>query len=152
MAVSKLEKYVMRDVWDKEISIKAPYPGIPYPTLKLLSDKNFGNQNFRIFWTAIAKPTTISDTPHFHEHSQFLMFVGGDLTNMVDLGGEVELTLSEDGKNLEKFVFTKAACVFIPGGLWHCPLKFTKINDPKKPILFNDMFLNVTYDGKMREK
>ena len=151
MSASKLEKYIRRSVEDKEISKVAPYPGIPYPTLRLTSDKDFGNMNFRTYWTAVAKPTTISEEPHKHEHGQFLLFVGGDLTNMVDLGGEVELSLGEDDKHMEKFVFTTATWVFVAPNLWHCPLKFTKVNDPKKPILFHDFFLNYEYTGKNRD-
>jgi hypothetical protein len=144
MAPSKLEKYIKRNVENTYLSQKAPNPGVPYPTLELTSDKDFGNQNFRIFWTAVAKPTKMpldSNIPHKHEQSQFLLFVGGDLTNMVDLGGEVELTMGEDLEHVEKLTFTKATWVFIPGGMYHTPLVFKKINDPKKPILFHDFYL-----------
>ena len=144
MAVSPLEKYIRRNVENTELPRKAPNPGVPYPTLDLTSDKDFGDQNIRIFWTAVAKPTKMpldSDIPHKHDHSQFLLFVGGDLTNMVDLGGEVELTLGEDLEHIEKFVFTTATWVFVPAGLYHTPLIFKKVNDPKKPILFHDFYL-----------
>jgi len=67
---------------------------------------------------------------------------------MVELGGEVELTLSKDGKNLEKFVFTEATTVYVPAGLYHCPLNFKKINDPSKPILFHDLFFSPEYSRK----
>jgi hypothetical protein len=67
---------------------------------------------------------------------------------MEDLGGEVELTLSEDGVHLEKFVITKATNVYVPKGLYHCPLNFKKINNPKKPILFHDLFFSPEYKRK----
>jgi hypothetical protein len=93
----------------------------------------------------VATPWVMEKETHRHDIDQFLLFVGGDLTNMLDLGGEVELTLSEDGINLEKFLFTRATWVFVPKGLYHCPLNFKKINDPKKPILFHDFFFNTEY-------
>ena len=64
---------------------------------------------------------------------------------MVDLGGEVELTLSEDGINRETFVFSKATMVYVPAGLHHGPVIFKKINDPAKPILFHDFFFASEY-------
>jgi len=70
------------------------------------------------------------------------------MTNMMDLGGVVELTLSEDGVNLEKFIITEATNVYVPKGLYHCPLNFKKINDPKKPILFHDLFFSPEYKRK----
>jgi hypothetical protein len=67
---------------------------------------------------------------------------------MVDLGGEVELTLSEDGVNLEKFVITEATNVYIPKGLYHCPLNFKRVDNPDKPILFYDLFFSPEYKRK----
>ena len=58
---------------------------------------------------------------------------------MPDLGGVVEFGLSEDGKNIETQIITEATMIFIPAGLYHGPLNFKKINDPKKPILFHDL-------------
>jgi len=89
----------------------------------------------------------VSET-HAHDFDQFLLFVGGDVNNMLDLGGEVELTLGEKGGELEKFVFTTATVVYIPAGLLHCPLNFKKVNNPNKPILFQDLFFARDYKRK----
>jgi hypothetical protein len=60
----------------------------------------------------------------------------------------VELTLSRDNKKLEKFVITEVTTGFVSAGLYHCPLNFKKINNPKKPILFHDLFLSPEYKRK----
>jgi len=65
--------------------------------------------------------------------------------NIADLGGEVELTLSKDGKELHKFVFTEATMVYVPAGLYHCPLNFKKVD---KPIIFINIFFAKEYSGK----
>ena len=39
--------------------------------------------------------------------------------------------------------------MFIPKGLYHCPLNFRKINDPKKPFLFHMTF---SFHQNMRER
>ena len=42
----------------------------------------------------LPEPFEMVSDHHKHDFDQFLIFVGEDLTNMVDLGGEVELTFS----------------------------------------------------------
>jgi hypothetical protein len=143
--MSKLEKYIRRDVLAPAELSKQISDHVTTPQLCLQSGKDFGNINFKLAWIAVSQPFIMEAAPHKHDNDQFLLFVGGDLNNMLDLGGEVELTLSEDGKKLEKFVFTKATWVFVPRGLYHCPLNFKKINDPAKPILFHDFFLGEEY-------
>jgi hypothetical protein len=144
MARSKLEKYFRNPV----VTAETPHPEVSAPRLGLKSDKDFGNRDFSMSWWAITEPFEMVKENHAHDFDQFLIFVGGDLTNMEDLGGEVELTLSEDGVHLEKFVITKATNVYVPKGLYHCPLNFKKINNPKKPILFHDLFFSPEYKRK----
>jgi mannose-6-phosphate isomerase-like protein (cupin superfamily) len=132
MAKSKLEQYIRRDVRSDAQQI---HPEVIKPVLGLHSDQGFGNLNFSLSWWPITKPFEMVSNTHKHDFDQFLCFVGGDITNMVDLGGEVELTLSEDG-----------TIVYIPKGLYHCPLNFKKVNDPNKPILFHDLFFTSEYE------
>lgn len=141
---AKLEKFFKKSV----MTNKTPHPEVTAPRLGLHSDKEYGNRNFSMSWWAITEPFEMVTECHAHDFDQFLVFVGGDLTNMPKLGGEVELTLSLDGKKLEKFVITEACTVFVPAGLYHCPLNFKKINDPKKPILFHDLFFSPEYKRK----
>ena len=144
MSRSDLEKYIRKSV----VTSDTPHPEVSAPRLGLHSDKDFGGRDFSMSWWAITEPFEMVTENHAHDFDQFLIFVGGDLTNMPDLGGEVELTLSLDGKNLEKFVITEACNIYVPAGLYHCPLNFKKINDPKKPILFHDLFFSPEYKRK----
>jgi len=141
MARSRLEKYFRKAVSTTE----TPHPEVTAPRLGLKSDEGFGNINFSMSWWAITEPFEMVTEHHAHDFDQFLIFVGGDINNMVDLGGEVELTLSEDGVNLEKFVITEATNVYIPKGLYHCPLNFKRVDNPDKPILFHDLFFSPEY-------
>ena len=143
MAASKLEKYIRRNVVSREAAER--HHEVTQPVLGLRSDEGFGSHNFTLSWWPIAQPFEMVSQTHAHDFDQFLIFVGGDITNMLDLGGEVELTLGEEGGELEKFVFTKATMVYIPAGLLHCPLNFKKVNDPAKPILFHDFFFSPEY-------
>jgi mannose-6-phosphate isomerase-like protein (cupin superfamily) len=141
MPKSALEKYVRKTASTKE----GHHKQVTSPRLTLTSDKAFGNREFAIGWQAITKPFLMVAENHAHDFDQFLFFSGGEGTNMPDLGGVVELTLSKDGKKLEKFTITESTCVFIPAGLYHCPLNFKKINNPKKPIIFMNLFFTSNY-------
>ena len=144
MAKSKLEKYIRRNMKvPKEIQQR--HLEVKSPVLSLSSDKTLGNKNFSLSWWPISKPFEMVSEPHAHDFDQFLMFVGGDIKNMTDLGGEVELTLGESKNKLEKFVFTTATTVYVPAGMFHCPLNFKKVNNPNKPILFHDFFFSREY-------
>jgi len=147
MAESKLEKYIKRDMKVPE-EIQQRHLEVKSPVLGLSSDQKLGNKNFALSWWPISEPFEMVSEPHAHDFDQFLIFVGGDLKNMTDLGGEVELTLGESKNKLEKFVFTTATTVYVPAGLFHCPLNFKKVNDPNKPILFHDFFFSREYKRK----
>ena len=151
MTQSKLEKYIQRDVVDRITPEKARFPEVKFPSL-ILSEKDFSSMNFDMRILAISEPFEMIKTPHKHDDDQLLLFIGGDLTNMPDLGGEVEVTLSEDGINLEKFTLNTSTWVYVPKGLYHCPLNFKKVNDPRKPILFLDIYLASEYVGKIPVK
>jgi mannose-6-phosphate isomerase-like protein (cupin superfamily) len=141
MAQSDLEKYVRKTVSKKE----GHHAQVTAPRLMLTSDKDFGNLKFSIGCQAITQPFEMVKEHHYHDFDQFLFFTGGDGTNMPDLGGVVELTLSKDGKDQEKFTITEATCVYIPAGMYHCPLNFKKVNDPGKPIIFQNLFFTADY-------
>jgi len=147
MAESKLKKYIRREM-KVPPEIQQRHPEVKSPVLGLVSDQSFGNKNFSLSWWPIAEPFEMVSETHAHDFDQFLVFVGGDMSNMTDLGGEVELTLGENEKELEKFVFTTATAVHIPAGMLHCPLNFKKVNNPDKPILFHDLFIAGEYKRK----
>jgi hypothetical protein len=75
-----------------------------------------------------------------------LFFLGGDPTDIRDLGAEVEITLGEEQ---EKHLLTTAGVVSIPAGLTHCPIDIRNIT---KPIVFLEVSLTRVYGpGVARE-
>jgi hypothetical protein len=141
MQTSMFAKYVRKGIVTKP----TPHPEVSAPRLGLKSGGEFGNIDFSMSWWAITEPFVMVTDCHKHDFDQFIIFAGGNLTNMPDLGGVVELGLSEDGKNIETQVITEATTIFVPAGLYHGPLNFKKINDPSKPILFHDLFFSPDY-------
>jgi hypothetical protein len=147
MAGSSLEKYIKRDI--QSLKGQAAHPEVKGPVLALLSNESFGGHNFITTWWPISQPFEMVSETHFHDFDQYMMFIGGDINNMMDLGGEVEFSLGEPDGELEKLVFTRAAIVYVRAGMRHGPLNFKKVNDPRKPILYNDMTFTVNnYERK----
>ena len=82
----------------------------------------------------IAKPMSF-DHPHSHAFAEMLCFIGGDPSNVFDLGAEVEITLGEEA---EQHTITTASVVSIPAGLRHCPIVFRRVN---RPLVFLEISL-----------
>lgn len=146
MKKSKFEKYIIRDIWHKTYPTEFHAEVInPALILKKNEEGETGHSPFAISWVPITQAFEMAPKPHKHDWDEFLIFIGGDATNMLDLGGEVELSLGDDENNLEKFIFTTSTMVHIAGGLWHCPLNFKKVNDPAKPIIFENLMFTTKY-------
>ena len=111
----------------------------------LTSDEEFGNMGFHMYWEPVTEAFTMVTEPHKHDFPQYLTFSGSDPKDYTDLCGEIELTLSEDGQTMEKHVFTKTTTIYIPAGLYHCPLVFKKVT---KPILCMDLYFSNKYERK----
>ena len=67
------------------------------------------------------------DKPHAHAKPEILNFIGTDLNDLSNLGGEAELYL---GKEMERYVIDSPTSVVIPDKLAHCPLVITKVDRP----------------------
>lgn len=144
MANTELDKYLR----ETGCTTKNPHPEVVFPFLFLKSDQDFGNREFSMRTSPISAPFEMVAEHHYHDFDQFLFFTGGDGQNLPDLGGEVELTLSTDGKNKKMFTITRSTCVYVPAGMYHCPLNFKKINDPGKPIIFSNLYFTSNYEKK----
>jgi hypothetical protein len=113
------------------------------PTIN--SDENFGNMGWHMYWQTVKVPFTMASEPHKHDFPQYLTFSSLDADDMIDLGGIIEITLSEDGKTMEKHSITKATTIYIPAGLYHNPLVFKTVT---KPILMMDLYFSNKYERK----
>ena len=69
-----------------------------------------------------AAPVAKSQT---HPFDEVLVFIGTDLENPTELGGEIELMLGD-----EKHIINKTCLVFIPRGLKHLPLTVKRVDRP----------------------
>lgn len=83
--------------------------------------------DFKLGHQIISKPM-ISDNPaHYHNHHEFLIWMGTNPDDPTDFGAEVHFTFGEE---LEEHVFTKPTLVVLPPNLVHCPLEIVRVDRP----------------------
>ena len=63
--------------------------------------------------------------PHSHPFIEIFSYMGTNMDDPSDLGGEIEFWLED-----EKFVFTRSFMVYIPANMEHCPLVFRRMDAP----------------------
>jgi mannose-6-phosphate isomerase-like protein (cupin superfamily) len=70
-----------------------------------------------------------SEEIHVHDFDEFIGFIGvADQDDPYDLDSEIEVWLGG-----EKYMITRSCLFYVPKGLRHCPIRFTRIG---KPVLF----------------
>jgi uncharacterized RmlC-like cupin family protein len=69
----------------------------------------------------------IPDKPHVHKNPEILLFMGTNMDDITQLGGEAEIAL---GKEMELHRITRPTAVIVPGGLPHNPLTITRVDTP----------------------
>lgn len=75
-----------------------------------------------------------SHPEHRHDHDEVVGFVGSDMANPNDLGGEIDFVI--DG---EIMTITKTCFIHIPAGVSHGGLRFRKIDKPVFQIAMSTM-------------
>ena len=105
---------------------------------------HFEGAPFYFVWHPIPvlkEPYTMIKSPHNHDFEQYLGFFGPDLTDIENLGKDIEIELHL-GEESEKFIIDKPQMVHIVKGLIHGPLIFRTI---KTPIIFLDIVMAPEY-------
>jgi len=70
-------------------------------------------------------PATAEPNPHTHDFDEVVTFVGNDVKNPYDLGGEIEIWLENEPQ-----ILTRSSILFIPKGTKHCPLIIRRVDRP----------------------
>jgi hypothetical protein len=77
------------------------------------------------FWPDRVKRTESDVQPHKHDYDEVLAIFGTNLEDPHDLCGEVEAWLGD-----EKHIINKSCLIYIPKGLQHGPIRFTRMDRP----------------------
>src|SRR4030067_286138 len=137
MANTKYGKYIIREPFKKGRNEE-----VIEPRLNLEGARHGGGANITLSRSWITQPFLMIKEPHTHDYDQFLIFAGGNPMDVRDFGAEVEFSLGKEG---EKNIINTPTLVHIPPGIWHGPLRFTRID---RPIEFLDIFLAPEYIRK----
>ena len=70
-------------------------------------------------------PWRVEPNSHTHEFDEVITFVGNNVEDPYDLGGEIEMWLEDEPQ-----ILTRSCLIFIPKGMKHCPLVFRKVARP----------------------
>jgi len=63
--------------------------------------------------------------PHSHPFIEIFSFMGTNVDDPSDLGGEIEFWLED-----EKFILTRSFMVYVPANMEHCPLIIRRMDAP----------------------
>jgi len=130
METLKYKKYLVECPEIPKDKIAEIHPNI-YPQIAVIDELN-GKLPGAFYLTcglAMKKDVIPKNKPHNHDFEEYLVFLGTNPEDPQDLGGEVELWIED-----EKYIITKSTAVFIPRGLYHCPLLFHRIDRPFQVI------------------
>ena len=89
------------------------------------------------------KPVSI-ELPHSHDFDEVIGFGGTNRNYPRELGGEIEFHMGG-----ETHILTKTCLIFVPKGIEHCPVTFTRIDTP---IFMFEAANNATYEKMFGEK
>lgn len=132
MAGSKYGKYIVTE--PKANVVQPPWspPVAPKPIAYIDNEVIKGAFYMECVWIlpeSLPAPEVRAEQmgvrPHTHDYDEILGFFGSDVKNQRDLGGEAELWLED-----EKHIINRSCLVFIPKGMKHCPLVFTRVDRP----------------------
>ena len=70
-------------------------------------------------------PQTAEPNAHAHDYDETIAFFGTDFKNPYDLCGDIEIWMEDEKLNL-----TRSCLIFVPKGMYHCPLVIHKVEKP----------------------
>lgn len=98
-----------------------------YRQVTSVSGAEFGldfHVRYGAYWAA-GKMGVESHGAHVHDFDQVMVWMGGDTTDMGELGAEVELLL---GREPEKYMVTSSTAISVPKGTPHFPATINRMD------------------------
>jgi mannose-6-phosphate isomerase-like protein (cupin superfamily) len=117
-------------------TIQSMFKQITAPQVAIGGERDLKGAKFSMGWSYITEPFIMVAESHTHDFDQIIFFLGGDPGKVGEFDAEVEMHL---GKDQKKHIINYTSCVYVPAGLFHCPLNVKKVN---KPFMFIDITLS----------
>lgn len=99
------------------------------PTINMTGETDF-NSDFSIGMCLVTNPGLMEEGHAHPDFDMYVSFMAVNPDNIKDLDAEIVMCM---GKEEEEFLITTATTVYIPKGMWHCPLDFKRVS---QPVLF----------------
>ena len=125
---TKYGKYILWEPFGK-----AAHPEIQVPVISVGRKSpvaQWGGVPFNMTMEPVSSPVSMGGHGHTHDFEEFLCFFGFDPMNYRDFAAEAYIIL---GDEKEKHIIDRPSVIYIPPGLEHCPLVFTRVD---KPVVF----------------
>ena len=114
----------------------------PSPQAYFRGDIYMEEANYNVGFQVFTASNDMEDS-HFHQGvDEYIFFMGADPMNIFDFDAEIEFFIGDDPDHMESKIITKPTVVRLPPNVWHCPIKFRKMN---KPLIFQAAFLSGTW-------
>lgn len=108
-------------------------------------ENSFYNVGFQVFTAA-----NDMEEPHFHQAvDEYIFFLSADPKHPEEFDAEIEFLIGDDPDHMESRMITKPTVVCLPPNVWHCPIRFRKMN---KPLIFQACFLDGTWGTIVRKE
>ena len=114
----------------------------PSPQAYFRGDIYMEEASYNVGWQIFTAANDMEE-PHFHQGvDEYIFFMGADPKNIFDFDCEIEFFVGDDPDHMESRIINKPTVVRMPPTVWHCPIKFRKVN---KPLLFQAAFMHGTW-------
>jgi hypothetical protein len=87
----------------------------------------FSEANVSMGAAYYTKPFTMVPEKHVHKYDDYLLFFGTNTKDWNDFDAEWELYMGEEG---ERCIISQPTIVYIPAGVYHCPLSLIRADKP----------------------
>jgi hypothetical protein len=142
MDTTKYGKYILRKPLGKSV-----HPEIQVPIISIGRNapvKEWDGAALNMTIEAITSPIALGGHGHTHDYDEVLCFMGSNPLDYHDFGAEAYIILGEEG---EKHIINSTSFIYIPKGLMHCPLVFTKVD---KPVVFGFIEFSAVYTANKK--
>jgi hypothetical protein len=134
VAAGKYGKYIIDDpklVRDLAHHDFSAVSGFTYPDEVYVDEELCPEANAWLDIVWIWDKTTPSELPGLHSHpfAEIVLLIGSNPKDLRDLGGKVSWGMGE-GDDAETFALTKTTAIYVPAGLAHGPLVYTRVERP----------------------
>src|SRR4030065_2784808 len=124
MAANKYDKYFLTDSPWKKFEV------IMGPIIQRMDSKTIAGSNFYFIHWVLPNDQPrrkIGHPSHIHSEAELLIHIGTNPDDPMDLGAEVEMYM---GPELERHVFSRTCCIYIPPNFIHAPWRPIKTTRP----------------------